>query len=185
MKTVGKIIGRTGPIDLEGFPTNIDSKFYIPGFDTKKLKYQVDNILNHKNLSDVDTLSKNIFKTMNEKLDFEKIKYLFPGPINALLLLEHYDKKLPEIFNDLQEILIDECQDLSYIEVLLICNFRSRLQNQLKKKVVLRTAGDERQSVRPTFYTKDMMSEIFYGFEDKNKNASVDINLNGNKKYSL
>ena len=27
-----------------------------------------------------------------------------------------------------------------------------------------------------------MMSEIFYGFEDKNKNASVDINLNGNKR---
>jgi hypothetical protein len=178
----GKIIGRTGPIDLEGFPTNIDSKFYIPGFDAKKLKYQVDNILNHKNLSDVDTLSKNIFKTMNEKLDFEKIKDLFPGPINALLLLEHYEKKLPEIFNDLQEILIDECQDLSYIEVLLICNFRSRLQNQLKKKVVLRTAGDERQSVRPTFYTKDMMSEIFYGFEEKNKKSSVDINLNGNKR---
>lgn len=178
----GKIIGRTGPVNLEGFPMNIDSKFYIPGFDNKTLKYQVDNILNHKNLNDVDILTKNIFKTMNEKLDFKKIKELFPGPINALLLLEHYDKKLPEIFNNLQEILIDECQDLSYIEVLLICNFRSRLQNQLNQKVVLRTAGDERQSVRPTFYSKDMISEIFYGFEEKNKNSSVDINLNGNKR---
>lgn len=178
----GKIIGRTGPTNLEGFPINIDSKFYISGFDSEKLKYQVDNILNHKNLKDVDVLSKNIFKTMNQKLDFNKIRELFPGPINALLLLENYDKKLPEIFNNLQEILIDECQDLSYIEVLLICNFRSRLQNQLNQKVVLRTAGDERQSVRPTFYTKDMMSEIFYGYEEKNKNASVDINLNGNKR---
>lgn len=178
----GKIIGRVGPLDIEGFPLDINSKFFIPGFDIKKSQYNLEKILQHKNLEDVDELSKSIFKKMVEKLEFKNIKELFPGPTNAMLLLESYEKKLPNIFENIQEILIDESQDLTYIELLLVCNFRSRLQNQLKQKVFFVTAGDERQSVRPTFFTKDMMSEISYGFEDKNNNLSDHIVLNGNKR---
>jgi len=80
----------------------------------------------------------------------DHIKELFPGPYRSRHLLQDLFEPLPERLRGVSTILVDEVQDLTQVETLLLLNVVARIgiDSDVMPRLVL--AGDESQTVRPT-----------------------------------
>jgi len=108
---------------------------------------------------------------------------LFPGPFCARSLLNNVDAPPPPRFSNVGLILVDEVQDLTPIEALLVLNLVARIGVESGRLPQLMFAGDESQTVRPTEFEwawlRDLVRAVLPNatFED----FSLDVNLRSPK----
>ena len=162
-----EVFGREIPENLELKSLKLEN-FYV---DIKK---------NFKDIkfTSIDSTSEKILKhCIKENINIDN---LFPGPRTAFKLFKPFTEPVPKIYSEIEEIHIDECQDLTFTEILLIVNFHSRLEFERKTKVKLVIAGDESQTIRPTNFKWKNFTNLFYqlGIETN------EVNLDGNKRSS-
>jgi len=85
---------------------------------------------------------------------------LFPGPFCARSLLDDIDAPPPPRFSNVGLILVDEVQDLTPVEVLLVLNLAARVGIESGRFPQLIVAGDESQTVRPTEFEWSWLHEL-------------------------
>jgi len=104
---------------------------------------------------------------------------LFPGPFCARSLLDDVDAPPPPRFENVEMLLVDEVQDLTPVEVLLVLNLAARIGASSGRLPQLMLAGDESQTVRPTEFEwawlRDLITQVLPDatFDD----APLDENL--------
>lgn len=82
--------------------------------------------------------------------DRDLITTLFPGPVHARSLLRGHDAPPPPRFDGVSSIFVDEIQDLTPVEAMLVLSLAARIGVALGTMPSLLIAGDEAQTVRPT-----------------------------------
>lgn len=113
------------------------------------------------------------------QIDPELQRALFPGPFCARSLLADVAEPPPERFARVGLILVDEVQDLTPVELLVILNVAARIGVQSGVLPRLMFAGDESQTVRATDFEWGWMRDLVRAvlpdviFED----FALDINL--------
>lgn len=85
---------------------------------------------------------------------------LFPGPFCARSLLDDVDAPPPPRFENVEMLLVDEVQDLTPVEVLLVLNLAARIGASSGRLPQLVLAGDESQTVRPTEFEWAWLREL-------------------------
>jgi hypothetical protein len=104
---------------------------------------------------------------------------LFPGPFCARSLLADVDLPPPPRFREVGLLLVDEVQDLTPVELLLVLNLAARIGVESGRLPQLVFAGDESQTVRPTEFEWAWLRELVRAvlpdatFEE----FSLDVNL--------
>lgn len=162
-----EVFGREIPKSLELDGLKLEN-FYIG------IKENFDNI----KFTTIDSTTNKILRhCIKENVNIDN---LFPGPRSALKLFKPFTEPVPKIYSEIEEIHIDECQDLTFTEILLILNFHSRLEFERKSKVKLVIAGDESQTIRPTNFKWKNFTNLFHQLGIDTKEA----NLEGNKRSS-
>ena len=155
-------------------PENLD----IGGLKLENFYKDIKRNVNETKFTTIDSTTEKILKhCIKENINLDS---LFPGPRTALKLFTSFTKPVPKIYSEIEEIHIDECQDLTFTEILLLLNFHSRIEFERKSKVKLVIAGDESQTIRPTNFKWKNFSNLFY-------QLGIDVteaNLEGNKRSS-
>lgn len=85
-----------------------------------------------------------------EQVASQAIEGLFPGPYAARSLLTDVEEPPPPRFSEVGLLLVDEVQDLTPVELLLVLNLAVRIGVECGRLPQLVFAGDESQTVRPT-----------------------------------
>jgi hypothetical protein len=131
-------VGRALPFDFGGVPGTEQSCLDVETF--KKLRN--------------DSLGKNMADSAANVLEYLKgqnqIGELFPGPTKSRKLIADINEPPTERLANVGTVLVDEVQDLTLAESLLILNIVARIgvSSGVLPRMVF--AGDESQTVRPT-----------------------------------
>jgi len=162
----------------EVFGREIPKNLELQGLKLENFYVDIKSNVNDIDFTTIDSTTEKILKhCIKENINLDG---LFPGPRTALKLFKPFTEPVPKIYSDIEEIHIDECQDLTFTEILLVINFHSRLECERETKVKLVIAGDESQTIRPTNFKWKNFTNLFYqlGIETN------EVNLDGNKRSS-
>jgi hypothetical protein len=104
---------------------------------------------------------------------------LFPGPFCARSLLTDVDTPPAPRFRGVGLLLVDEVQDLTPVEVLLVLNLAARIGVECGRLPQLVFAGDESQTVRPTEFEWAWLRDLVRAvLPDANfEEFALDVNL--------
>lgn len=110
---------------------------------------------------------------------------LFRGPIRSReLLTDQFKPPRPDLKN-LITVLVDEVQDLTPVELLLIFNVVSRSANASGKLPRIVLAGDESQTVRPSGFEWPVVNELVQLVFGDRVERRDDIGLDENMRSSV
>lgn len=145
-------VGRALPIDFRGTPATdnlaLDGKDYLDALDSIHVPFSSD-------------VAK-IIDAAHEKDLFPKH---FPHLSRARSLIRDVNEPPPTRLKGANCILVDEIQDLTYIEAFLLLNVIARIAANEGRMPRLVLAGDESQTVRPTDFEwgwlKDLITLVF------------------------
>lgn len=83
-------------------------------------------------------------------VDTDIVERLFPGPFHARNLILPLTEPPPPRFDGVTSLLVDEVQDLTQVEAMLVLTLAARIGNAGGTMPNLVLVGDEAQTVRPT-----------------------------------
>jgi hypothetical protein len=113
---------------------------------------------------------------------------LFRGPIRARELLMDQFQPPPPRLEGLATVLVDEVQDLTAVEILLILNVVARSANASGHFPRVVFAGDESQTVRPSGFDwptlSDLITKIFGDFAAKSDSINLDQNVRSSQQIA-
>jgi hypothetical protein len=140
-------VGRNLPLEFRDIPANsgvlLDAKAYV-----KLRKPDIGR--------EADDIAQ-ILEPLSLRPDLVD---LFRGPIRSReLLMDQFEPPPPRLEN-LVTVLVDEVQDLTPVELLLIFNVISRSANASGKLPRIVLAGDESQTVRPSGFEWPVVNEL-------------------------
>lgn len=99
-------------------------------------------------------------KVAHRLVEDEAIEALFPGPSHARRLLLGVDQPPPARFSGVTSVMVDEIQDLTQVEAMLLLTLTLRIAVAEGKMPKLLIAGDEAQTVRPTDFGWDWLNDL-------------------------
>lgn len=149
------VLGRCLPIDLR--PINAQESQMLTHDAYRKLRQgQVDDRLIERVRLICDYLRQN-------KGQFQTaLRDIFTGPIKSRELLADTGKSPPPQLESLGMVIVDEVQDFTAIELLLLLNVIARSAHRSGRLPRLIFAGDESQTVRPSGFDWAMLSALVH-----------------------
>lgn len=160
-------VGRALPIDFRNIPGThnlaLDSKNYVESLDSIQLPFSVE-----------------VAKVIDAAHEKDLFKKHFPHLARARSLVRDVNEPPPTRLKGANCILVDEIQDLTYIEAFLLMNVVARIAVNEGRMPRLVLAGDESQTVRPTDFEwgwlKDLVTLVF-GKEVKISDIALSQNM--------
>lgn len=110
--------------------------------------------------SEIGTEAEEIAQILEPLSSRPDLVELFRGPVRSRELLMSQFEPPPPRLEDLVTVLVDEVQDLTPIELLLVFNVISRSANASGKLPRIVLAGDESQTVRPSGFEWPVINEL-------------------------
>jgi len=160
-------VGRALPIDFRDTPATddlaLDSNSYIEALDSIQVPFSMD-----------------VAKVIDAAHEKDLFRKHFPHLSRARSLIRDVNEPPPTRLKGANCILVDEIQDLTYIEAFLLLNVVARIAVNEGRMPRLVLAGDESQTVRPTDFEwgwlKDLVTLVF-GKEVKITDIALSQNM--------
>lgn len=105
---------------------------------------------------------------------------LFPGPFHARNLILPVAEPPPPRFDGVTSVLVDEVQDLTQVEAMLVLTLAARIGAASGTMPSLVLAGDEAQTVRPTDFKWGWFGDLLEAVLGKRLAARTDHPLSAN-----
>lgn len=148
-------VGRALPFDFCEVQGTLEKSLSVEAF--KKLRSKALG----KRMADS---AANVLKYLSDQ---DKIGVLFPGPTKSRKLITDINEPPTERLANVGMVLVDEVQDLTLVELLLILNVVARIGVTSGVLPRLLFAGDESQTVRPTDFKwaglNDLVTSVLGG----------------------
>jgi phosphopantetheine adenylyltransferase len=129
-----------------------------------------------------------IAQVLNHLRTLADVTELFCGPLRARELLMDQFVPPPPRLENLATVLVDEVQDLTAVEILLILNVVSRSANASGRFPRVVFAGDESQTVRPSGFDwptlSDLISKIFGSHASNSDSINLDQNVRSSQQIA-
>ncbi len=141
-------VGRALPVEFRGIDKTTGPVLSTAGY----MKARKD-VLSKAQAGIVDKVAQRL-------VEDDAIERLFPGPSHARRLLLGVDEPPPARFAGVTSIMVDEIQDLTQVEAMLLLTLTLRIAVAEGKMPKLLIAGDEAQTVRPTDFSWDWLGDL-------------------------
>ena len=159
---------------------------YVLPFDFRGLPQAAGDLLSGKEYvrlrkDSVGREADDIAKVIDELAQHADVAAIFRGPVAAGRLLTDQYREPPERLTDLTTVMVDEVQDLTPRELLLVLNVISRSAHRSGRMPRLILAGDESQTIRPSGFewavVKDLIRKVHGPAISEIRDGSLDENV--------
>ncbi|MFZ4434711.1 MAG: hypothetical protein ACOYOQ_16085, partial [Microthrixaceae bacterium] len=113
-------------------------------------------------------------------IERDRFAECFPGIHAARCLLDESSDELPAAIAGAAVVLVDEVQDLTMVEAMLVLSVVGRIARDRGRMPYLFVAGDESQTVRPTAFTWKWFAKLMSATLGPVADRRTDIDLRSN-----